>query len=114
MASSSPGPPGLTGVNAPAWWSSLVLNSKGNAQAIALNGTIALDQDPAFAMAIRLDKFRNQTMVCAPLPWDPNMLIPRPWTNTDDFRAMIWLQEQGIMLKTMAVHEIVEAIAARV
>jgi len=62
----------LTGVNAPVWWSSLVLNSKGNAQAISLIGTIALDQDPAFAMAIRLDKFRNQTMVCAPLPWDPN------------------------------------------
>ena len=95
------------------WWSSLVLNPKGNALAIALNGEIALDQDPAFALAIRQDKFRNQTMVCAPLPWDPNTLIPRPWTNIDDFRAMIWLQEQGIMLRTTTVGEIVEAIAAR-
>jgi putative DNA primase/helicase len=108
------GPPrGLSGVNAPAWWSSLVLNSKGNAQAVSLNGTIALDQDPAFAMAIRLDKFRNQTMVCAPLPWDPNTIIPRPWTGNDDFRAMLWLQEQGIMLRSSAVSEIVEGIAAR-
>jgi hypothetical protein len=103
------GPP--QGINAPAWWSSLVLNAKGNALAIALNGEIALDQDPAFALAIRQDKFRNQTMVAAPLPWDPNTLIPRPSTNIDDFRAMIWLQ--GIMLKSMAVSEIVESIAAR-
>jgi putative DNA primase/helicase len=64
-------------------------------------------------MAIRLDKFRNQTMVCAPLPWDPNTLIPRPWTGNDDFRATLWLQEQGIMLTTRPVNEIVEAIAAR-
>jgi hypothetical protein len=67
----------LTGVNAPVWWSSLVLNSKGNAQAISLNGTIALDQDPAFAMAIRLDKFRNQNNgLCAP-PVGPEYPHPK-------------------------------------
>ena len=36
----------------------------------------ALENDPAFAGAIRLDEFRDQTMVAAPLPWDPNWWEP--------------------------------------
>ena len=31
----------------------------------------------------------GQTMVAAPLPWDPNWWGPRPWKDIDDTRAML-------------------------
>jgi putative DNA primase/helicase len=98
-------------IGAPLWWPNLILNGKGAPRAIEFNGDIALRGDPAFANAIRFDFFRNQTMVAAPLPWDPNTVVPRPWEDNDDQKAMYWVQEHGIMLKVNPVHNIIEAIA---
>jgi predicted P-loop ATPase len=99
---------------APIWWDNLVLSDKGGARAILLNGDIALSQDPAFAGAIRWDAFRSQTMLCAPVPWDinPNVL-PRSWTDQDDYMACLWLQNWRINLNANATHEVVEGIGKR-
>jgi putative DNA primase/helicase len=104
-------PPGAVG--APLWWPNLTLNDKDGPRAIVLNGDVALSQDPAFTGAIRFDRFRNQTMVCAPLPWDPHTQIPRPWENKDDYEACLWLQHEGIMLNDDKVNTMVEGIAQR-
>jgi putative DNA primase/helicase len=111
MVRSGPPQGGLSGINAPAWWYNLILTDKGTARAISRNGMIALSQDPAFAGAIRFDKFRLQTMACAPLPWDLNITSPRPWTDYDDVKASWWLQEQGIMLSEKHARVIVDGIA---
>jgi len=67
-------PPVLVGL--PAWYSLLIIDDNGHARAIAKNAETALENDPAFAGTIRLDEFRGQTMVAAPLPWDPNWWEP--------------------------------------
>jgi len=102
-------PPVLVGL--PAWYSLLIIDDNGHARAIAKNAETALENDPAFAGAIRLDEFRGQTMVAAPLPWDPNWWGPRPWEDIDDTRAMLWLQDHEILVGSTVVHEIVNAIA---
>ena len=102
-------PPVLVGL--PDWYELLIIDDNGHARAIAKNAETALENDPAFAGAIRLDEFRGQTMVAAPLPWDPNWWGPRPWEDIDDTRAMLWLQDHEILVGSTVVHEIVNAIA---
>jgi predicted P-loop ATPase len=95
----------------PSWWPLISCNGVGFAKATDRNGRIALANDPAFTGAIRFDRFRGQTMVGAPLPWDMNAVVPRPWEDNDDYEAIQWLQEWGINLSQNRLHAIVEGLA---
>src|SRR5215470_4693969 len=92
----TPLPPAVLGGKP--WWQALALTEKRTAKICAYNADVALSQDPDFAGAIKFDAFRGQTMVCAPLPWDPNALVPRPWTSSDDYETTIWLQDNDVMV----------------
>jgi len=104
-------PPSVAGL--PAWWGNIQLNDKGNPKAITLNGDVAVSSDVAFVGAIRFDKFRGQTLVCAPLPWDQHWSTPRQWEDNDDYLMSLWLQELGLIFSSRVVHEIVESVARR-
>jgi predicted P-loop ATPase len=101
-------------VGLPAWRGKILVTEDGLAHsgAAARNAEIALTEDPAFAGAIRYDALRGEVMVCGPLPWAPRWLAPRPWEETDDTRAQLWLQDQGIFIRSRrAVADIVDVIA---
>ena len=101
-------------VGLPAWYAKIIIsdNNRPHTGAAARNAEIALTEDPAFAGTIRFDRFRGQTMVGASLPWDPNTQIPRPWETGDDTRAMLWLQDHGVMVgSSRLVGEVVDVIA---
>ncbi len=98
----------------PAWRAEIIVTDAGAAHpgAAARNAEIALSEDPGFAGAIRLDALRAQVMVCGPLPWAPYWRAPRPWTEADDTRALLWLQSEGIFVRSrLAVADIVDVIA---
>ena len=117
MMARSRGPGPLSAYQAaaglPPWWNYMVVNRDGAPKSIALNADVALSQDPAFAGAIRLDRLRGQTMLCAPVPWDQNALVPRPWQDSDDYQAMLWLQENMVIVSLNITHEVINGIAAR-
>ena len=96
---------------APKWWWQMQVTDYGKPRPVAYNVAIALSQDPALAGAPRYDAFRNQVMLCRPVPWDRHPVIPRPWTTSDDTAAMLWLQEQSIMARSPVVREVVDGIA---
>jgi predicted P-loop ATPase len=101
-------------VGLPKWYSKIIVNDNNRPHpgAAARNAEIALTEDPAFVGAIRHDALRGQTMVGTPLPWDPTTQIPRPWEAGDDTRAMLWLQDRGIMVgSSRLVAEVVDVIA---
>jgi hypothetical protein len=88
-------------VGVPVWANDILRNAEGNAKAILFNAITALSQDPLFVNgagqhAIRYDAFRNQAMVCAPVPWDLNGVIPRPWRDQDDREVAVWLQDNMV------------------
>ena len=104
-------PPSVAGL--PSWWANIQLNDKGNPKGITLNGDVAISNDVAFVGAIRFDKFHHQTLVSAPLPWDPHWSAPREWEKNDDYLMSLWLQELGLVFGTKIVHEIIESVARR-
>jgi len=59
---------------APKWWWQLQVTDYGKPRPVAYNVAIALSQDPALAGAPRYDAFRNQVMLCRPVPWDRHPL----------------------------------------
>ena len=98
----------------PAWRAKIIVTDAGAARpgAAARNAEIALTEDPCFAGAIRLDELSGQVMVCGPLPRAPHWRAPRPWTEQDDTRALLWLQNEGIFVRSRAaVADIVDVIA---
>jgi putative DNA primase/helicase len=98
----------------PVWANDVIHNDKGATRAIFYNAVVALDQDPALKNAIRHDRFRGQTMLCARVPWDPNPVrIPRPWTDQDDREATNWLQDNGIFVSEHTARNAVQTVAGR-
>jgi len=95
------------------WAGDLILNGDGAAKAILYNAIVALSMDAAFQGAIRHDKFRVQTMLCAPIPWDLAPILPRPWRDQDDREAAAWLQDNGVMVGEMITSSAVRTIAER-
>lgn len=101
-------------VGLPAWRAKIIVTDAGAAHpgAAARNAEIALTEDSGFAGAIRLDVLRGQVMVCGSLPWAPYWHGPRPWTEEEDTRALMWLQNEGIFVRSRpAVADIVNVIA---
>jgi|SRR5215472_226358 len=114
--SAPPGAPSAAPAAAglPAWWNQIRLNNSGAAKPIALNGDIAITNDPAFAGALRYDMLAQQAKLCAPVPWDSNTsLMPRLLTDADDYECTLWLQQNLVTLGSSAVHEIINGIAER-
>jgi putative DNA primase/helicase len=95
----------------------LLRNVEGNAKAILYNAVKALAKDKAFingvGPAIRYDKFRCQTMIWAPLPWDENGILPRPWTDQDDREVNAWLQLNDITVGILVAGSAVQTVAER-
>jgi putative DNA primase/helicase len=101
-------------VGLPAWRAKIIVTDAGAAHpgAAARNAEIALTEDPGFARAIRLDALRGQVMVCGPLPWARHWRGPRPWTEEDDTRALLWLQNEGIFVRSRPMAaDVVDVIA---
>lgn len=97
----------------PAWWEQLVLSEKGYPRPVLINGDIALSNDPEFQGAMGYNKFRSETTVLRPLPWDPNLRAARAWVDNDDYECSIWLQEHHLYLGTAFVRQNVDGIANR-
>jgi predicted P-loop ATPase len=98
----------------PVWANDVIRNEKGATRAIFYNAVVALGQDPAFKNAIRHDRFRGQTMLCARVPWDLNPVqIPRPWTDQDDREATNWLQDNQILVSEQTARSAVQTVAER-
>jgi predicted P-loop ATPase len=97
----------------PEWQSTVIRNESGNPKAILYNAILALGQDPTFAGAIKYDAFRTQTMLCAPVPWDQNVVSPRPWTDQDDREATSWLQDAQVVVGELVTGSAVQTVAER-
>jgi predicted P-loop ATPase len=108
----------LTAAGVPAWQNDIIRSEKGASRPILFNAVVALSQDPAFVngtgrVAIRYDAFRTQTMLCAPVPWDLNAVIPRPWRDQDDREATVWLQDKLVTVSLAIARDAVQTVAER-
>lgn len=93
----------------PDWRAMLQCGDKGP-RANLFNVMMALRHCPDLKGAVRLNSFRLETDVTAPLPWDDK--VGREWTRFDDLHFTEWLQSKGIGVKTGEAAEGIEAIAS--
>lgn len=94
----------------PEWRSLLQVNERGTPRPNLLNVLIALRHCPSLQGRVRLNGFRLETDIVAPLPW--NDAVGREWTRADDLHLTEWLQAAGINVKVSEAADAVEAIAA--
>jgi putative DNA primase/helicase len=95
------------------WAGEPILNDQRTAKPILYNAIAGLTRDAAFQGAIRFDRFRGQTMLWAPVPWDSTSTIPRPWRDQDDREAAPWLQDNGVTVGELIAHAAMQTIAER-
>lgn len=64
-----------------------------------------LQADPALQNAVGTNKMRGVVFARRPLPWDPSLANPRPWTDVDDsyFNALVE-SKYGITSKRIVNH----------
>lgn len=94
----------------PEWRSLLQVNDRGTPRPNLFNALVALRHCPSLQGRVRLNSFRLETDVVAPLPW--NNETGREWTRSDDLHFTEWLQAAGINVKVGEAADAVEAIAA--
>jgi predicted P-loop ATPase len=93
----------------PDWRSTLICGDNGP-KANLYNVLMALRHCPDLKGTIRLNAFRLEIDVVAPLPWDDR--IGREWSRHDDLHLTEWLQHHGIGVKVGDTADGVEAVAA--
>lgn len=91
------------------------LQHGGNSKPIAntANVVTALEHSPDLAGIVQLDRLSGKLMLVKRPPWE-NDFTPRVWRDSDDTELLIWLQEQGLMLRgVQPVADAVRTVARR-
>lgn len=107
-----------------AWRLSLTCGGKNNEGApkkTLSNAVIAVSEAPELAGAIVFDEFRHRITKVRPLPWDKEWTDswaktdtvgqPRPWTDRDDAKLLVWLERQDILVNAETAHKAVVTVA---
>ena len=96
----------------PPWTSTLIRNDKGAILPIAKNVEIALLNDRAWHGVLWFDEFHQQPWIKAKPPWATRREWkgPRPFTDADESRVLLWMQENGIYCGPEAVRSALEVV----
>jgi hypothetical protein len=88
------------------WRDSLSRNRDGEPYATASNVLIALRGAPQWQGVLALNEFNQRPMLVGKPPWTQEWDKPRPFSDADEARTLVWMQENGIPLCRMeAVHQ---------
>jgi putative DNA primase/helicase len=113
MARGQRNPGNSAAAGLPVWFNQVYLNDKGAPLPLLVNAIVALEHDPVFAGALRFDRFRSEAMMCRPVPWDPHLSAPRPWSNRDRREACSWLQEHHVRVGELIAESAALTVADR-
>lgn len=91
------------------WRAKLKVSESGKPKPLLLNADIALRHAPEWEGVFAFDEFRQKVRIIAESPIGGE--YPRDWSDADDTRAAIWMQQHGIEVGRELVGAAVQAIA---
>jgi putative DNA primase/helicase len=80
------------------WRDSLSRNKDGEPFATAANVLIALRNAPEWKGVLALNEFNQRPMLVGKPPWATEWKKPRPFSDADEARTLVWMQENGLTL----------------
>jgi predicted P-loop ATPase len=80
------------------WRDKLSRNHDGEPLATAANVLIALRGAPQWRGVIALNEFNQRPMLIGRPPWANKWDQPRPFSDADEARALVWVQQNGMPL----------------
>lgn len=102
-------PPSRPEEELPAWKKLLHRNENGNPQKVLINADIALRNAPEWQNVFCFDEFKQKVTVIGEPPIGGDW--PRDWTDTDDTKTTVWLQEHGIYVGCDTVSTVVRSLS---
>jgi predicted P-loop ATPase len=97
----------LVPADRPSWVSSIVLSPSGEPCPIASNVLIALRQAPEWRSVVGFDEFHQRPVLLNKPPWANGEWKggPVPFTDVDESRTLVWIQQAGIHCRIEAVRQ---------
>jgi len=78
-------------------WQDLISRNKdGEPFATAANVLIALRNAPEWSGVLALNEFNQRPMLISKPPWATEWKKPRPFSDADEARTLVWAQENGL------------------
>ena len=83
------------------WRDELATNDKGKPDGSAINVATALELAPELRGIIGYNTFDQRAMLLKAPPWQRGRFERRPWTDADDTELLLWLQANGVPLRSL-------------
>jgi putative DNA primase/helicase len=80
------------------WQDHFSRNREGEPFATAANVLIALRNAPEWKGVLALNEFNQRAMLVGKPPWAIKWEKPRPFSDADEARTLVWMQENGLTL----------------
>lgn len=96
----------------PDWINQIIIKPSGEPVPIVANVVLALRHDPAWRGVFALNEFNNTPVIRSKPPWANGHWTGRtePFSEANEARVLVWVQQQGIHCKMEAVREALSII----
>jgi predicted P-loop ATPase len=91
-------------------YQTLILGENGKPKALLSNAVVMLRQSPEWQDVLGFNEFSLYTVARRPAPW-PQSQAGRNWSDDDDSRTAVWLQQHGLAVSSKVAAEAVQTVA---